>query len=91
MAKYTDEFKQEAVRLYLETGEPQMRIAQRLGITCATLRSWIKKDEEGKTNLALGERDELRALRKENAILQEENEILKKAAAFFVKENLPKR
>ena len=91
MARYTGEFKQEAVRLYLESGEPQSRIAQRLGITSNTLRSWIKEDEKGKTGLALSEREELRALRKENAILQEENEILKKAAAFFAKENLPKR
>jgi transposase-like protein len=39
----------------------------------------------------LSEREQLRTLRKENAILQEENEILKKATAFFAKENLLKR
>ena len=90
MPRYTEEFKREAVRLYRTSGRTQHEVAAGLGITANTLRSWVRRDEESSSVLELAEREELRRLRKENAVLQEENEILKKAAAFFARENLPR-
>jgi len=53
------------------------------------LRDWVKRAQadrtQGRTGLTTAEREELARLRKENRILQEEREILKKAAAFFAK------
>lgn len=85
-------FKDEAVRLALTSPQPYSKTALDLGIKTTTLYHWIKMsknkspliaDESGnQTNLI----EELNRLRKENARLKEEREILKKATAFFAKE-----
>jgi transposase len=87
---YPPEFRAEAVRLARTSGKPQAQIARDLGITVETLRLWRKQAEldEGKRHdgLTTDEQEELRRLRRENRILREEREILKKAAAFFAQE-----
>jgi transposase len=85
-------FRDEAVRLALTSPQPYSKTAHDLGIKPATLYHWIRmrkdqapiiSDESGnQTNLV----EELNRLRKENARLKEEREILKKATAFFAKE-----
>jgi transposase len=86
---YTPEFRAEAVRLVQESGKSPEQIAGDLGVAGETLRIWIRQHETdtGQLNgLTTTERDELMRLRKENQILREEREILRKAAAFFAQE-----
>jgi transposase len=95
--QYTEEFRTEAVRL-LKGGERSLaQIARDIGVSETTLWGWayrgkgarVKGEVEPQTegSLTMSEREELRKLRRENALLREEREILKKATAFFAKEN----
>jgi transposase len=87
---YPPEFRAEAIRLARTSGKPHAQIAQDLGMTSETLRLWLKQADldEGKRRdgLTSEEQEELRRLRRENRILREEREILRKAAAFFARE-----
>ena len=87
---FTDDYKAGAVRLVLNEGKTVAAAARDLGLTESSLRKWVEHARadrtQGKTGLTTVEREELARLRKENRILQEEREILKKAAAFFAKE-----
>jgi transposase len=92
MKQYDKSFKEEAIRLALTSAQPYSKTAHDLGIKGSTLYHWIYSskekastiiDETGNPANLVGE---LNRLRKENARLKEEREILKKAAAFFAKE-----
>ena len=87
--QFDDEFKEQAVRLVLDEGKSVAAVARDLDLTETALREWVKRAQadrtNGRTGLTTAEREELARLRKENRILQEEREILKKAAAFFAK------
>jgi transposase len=88
---FTPEFKEGAVKL-VEEGKPVAQVARDLGIWHSTLAVWVERSraDKGKSTrgtLTTEERDELSRLRKENRELRVEREILKKAAAFFAKEN----
>ncbi len=87
---YPREFREEAVRLVRESRKPIIQVARDLGVSYESLRTWIKRadlDAGRRTDgLTTEEREELRRLRRENRILQEEREILKKAAAYFARE-----
>ena len=91
--KYTQEFKQDAVRLVLEQGYNQSEAARNLGLDRGMLGRWVKEAQvdEGEAFRGNGKRtveqEELRQLRDENRRLRMEREILKKAPAFFVKES----
>ena len=88
---FDEEFRREAVRLAESGTMPIAEVARQLGINTETLRNWRRKARDGGD--AQGERttvpsleEENRRLRRENARLLEEREILKKATAFFAKD-----
>jgi transposase len=88
---FTDEFKTGAVRLVLDEGKRAAQVARDLDLAQSVLRGWVKQAQadrsNGKTGLTTEERAELARLRRENRVLRMERDILKKAAAFFAKEN----
>ena len=93
-SKYPEEFRREAVRLALSTDDSRVSVARRLGVNETSLRNWVANylAEEARGSdplaLAVNERDELRRLRKENAELRVERDILRKAAAYFAQETI---
>ena len=93
MAKrsYTREFKVSAVKLVNEQGYSPAEAAKSLGVDASCVRGWVKRYSAEVGLAPSGEgamAAELRRLRQENARLRMEREILKKAAAFFAKEQL---
>ena len=89
---YPKEFREGALQLVREGERPIVEIAHSLGIAESCLRRWIKQAEldSGRRDdgLTTNEREELRRLRRENARLRQEKEILRKAAAFFAREEI---
>jgi transposase len=87
---YPPEFRAEAVRLVRSGGKLIREVADDLGVSEQTLRNWVRQgdlDDGRRTDgLTSGEQEELRRLRRENRLLRQEREILKKAAAFFARE-----
>ena len=86
---FTDAYKTGAVRLVLDEGKTVAAAARDLGLTESSLRNWVEQARadrtKGKTGLTTEERTELAALRKDNRELRMERDILKKAAAFFAR------
>ncbi len=86
---FAPEFRQEAVPLYRVSGKPFREVAADLGVAPESLRRWVMQAEidDGRAQGPKSvEREELRRLRRENARLKEEREILRKAATFFARE-----
>lgn len=92
--RYPAEFRQRAVELARLREKPIKQLATDLGICDQTLHNWLRQadiDEGRREGLTTEERTELVRLRRANRVLEMENEILKRAAAFFARENvLPK-
>jgi len=87
--RYSREFKLSAVKLVNEQGYSIVEAAKSLGVDPNCVRGWIAKFGNEPDTAPSGEgalKAELRRLRKENAQLLMEREILKKAAAFFARE-----
>ena len=89
---FTKEFKAQAVRIVRESGKPVSTVARELDLTETALRSWVRQADvdagRGPTGaLTTEERAELGQLRREVRTLRMERDILKKATAFFAKEN----
>jgi transposase len=88
---FSAEFKAKAVALCESSGKTVAEVARDLDLTVSALRSWVNQAAidggRGPAGaLTSEERAELARLRKENRVLREEREILKKAAAFFAKD-----
>ena len=90
--KFTAEYKAEVVRLVRDGGKSLGQVSRELGLTESAVRHWVSQSAidaggGGTGALTTAERAELVALRRETRTLRMEREILKKAAAFFAKEN----
>jgi len=94
MKRYPEEFRQRAVELAQQREKPLRQLARDLGVSEQTLGNWVKQadiDEGRREGLTTEERAELVRLRRRNRLLEIEIEILKKASAYFARENvLPK-
>ncbi len=87
--RFTSEFKSGAVRLVLDEGKSIGAVSREPDLTPSALGSWVGRAQtdrtKGRTGLTSEERAELARLRKENREFRMERDILKKAAAFFAK------
>jgi transposase-like protein len=90
---YSKEFRLQAARLVVEQGYSYAEVAQRLGPSAWSVRQWVDKyrktGELPADGAAEATGDQMKQLRKENARLRMENDILKKAAAYFAREVSP--
>ena len=88
--KFDKDFREGAVRLVRETGKPIAQVARDLGINEGTLGNWVSTDRRrrdgGDGQLSEDERAELVRLRKENAELTMERDVLKRSVALWVKD-----
>jgi transposase len=88
---YSPEFREEAVKLVIETSRPIAQVAKELGIVEGTLGNWVnayRREHAGdEPPLTVSERARLRELEREARELRLENEFLKKAAAYFAKDH----
>jgi transposase len=87
--RFTREFQDEAVRLALTSGRSQRAIADDLGVNRSTLARWMAEHQDRPSSATPPNEDvmdELKRLRRENEVLRQERDILKKATAFFAKE-----
>jgi transposase len=88
---YPQEFKEEAVRLMRSSEKPLAQISRELGVSEQTLRNYWRSQAEidagEREGLTTEEREELGKLRREVRVLRQEKEILRKATAFFARED----
>ncbi len=90
-AKYTAEFKEEAVRQVIDRGHSVIDVAKRLGIGDGLLYTWVKKFKAANEPVGIDDmksmQAELNRLKAELGRTTEERDILKKAAAYFAKQS----
>ena len=88
--KFDEDFKAGAVRLVFETGKPIAQVARDLGVNEGSLGNWValarRQRGDGDGPLSEDERAELARLRKENAELQMQRDVLKRSVALWVEE-----
>ncbi|MYW64406.1 transposase [Streptomyces sp. SID8379] len=89
-SRYSEEFKQDAIKLVASTGRSINSVAKELGVNTESLRKWVRAAETATGGagepMNPAEREELKRLRKQVRELELEKEILKKAAQYFAKE-----
>ena len=87
--KFTPEYRDEAVKLVIHTQRPIAEVARELGVNEGTLGTWVNKyraDHPVTEELSLPDRVKLKELERENRDLRLQNDFLKKAAAYFARE-----
>ena len=87
---YPPEFRSEAVELVRSAGKSVVEVARDLGVSEQTLHNWLRQADldTGRRHdgLTTAEREELTRLRRENRVLRQERDILRKASAYFARE-----
>jgi transposase len=88
--KFDEGFRQSAVRLVFETGRPIAQVARDLGVNVGTRGNWVaaarRQRDDGSRPLSEDERAELARLRRENAELRRQRDVLKRSVALWVDE-----
>lgn len=88
---YSQEYRDEAVKMVIETSRPIAVVARELGLLDGTLGNWVnayrKSHPVEEQPLAMPDRARLKELERENRELRLQNEFLKKAAAFFAQDH----
>ena len=84
---FTDEYKAEVVQLVKASDKPLTQVARDLDLTVSAVRGWVANAKPQRQTPPPDHEAELKTLRKRVKVLEMEREILKKAAAFFAKEN----
>jgi transposase len=91
--RFDPEFRAGAVRIVLETDKPIAQVARDLGVNEGTLGNWVSQAKaaagRGNGGLSESEREELARLRRENAELAMERDVLKRSVVLWVKEGAP--
>ena len=90
---YPREFRDDVVRVCRQSGGTQAQIAADFGISESCLQNWLRQaaiDDGLRCGVSTGESVELGEVKKRNRVLEMENEILRRAAAFFAKDISPK-
>ena len=90
---YPKEFRDDVVRVARQGNTPLAQLAEDFGVSEASIYNWMKQadvDDGVRPGLTRQEADELREVKKRNRVLEEENLILRRAAAFFAKDISPK-
>ena len=85
--RYTDEFKQEAIRQVTERGHSVAEVASRLGVTTHSLYAWLKRFNRPEAAAEASQHAEITRLKAELRRVTEERDILKKAATYFARES----
>jgi len=86
---FSPQFKTEVVDLVRTSGKSIAAVAREMDLTETAVREWVRQaevDAGKRAGLTTAEREELAALRKENRVLREERDILKRAVSFFARE-----
>ena len=91
--QYTPEFRASAVKLAIESDQPISQTADELGVNPNTLHNWISKHRQlhglnNQPTIGTSPDDQIKLLRKENKRLREERDILKKATAYFARNQM---
>lgn len=87
--RFTQEFRDEAVQMVVTSGRPIAAVARDLGVNEGTLGNWAaiyRRDHPASQELNINEREKLIRLERENRELRLANDFLKKAAAYFARE-----
>ena len=89
---FPKEFRRDVVEVARKREAPVSQVAKDFGISESCLHRWLQQAdiEDGVREGVLSESAEMRELKKRNRLLEQENEILRRAAAFFAKDVLPK-
>ena len=89
---FPKEFREDVIRVFRTSDASTAQVAKDFGIHATTLTSWLKKAdvEEGvKPGMTEDQASELRELKRRNRLLEQENEVLRRAAAYLSQANLP--
>ena len=84
-AKFSDDFKRDAVEHIVDRGYPVSEVSKRLGVSTHSLYAWMKKFSKERSSGEDDQAAEIRRLKRELDRVTEERDILKKAAAYFAK------